>query len=56
MSYIIYSTDSEEHLINIGEISQPQWDLFDEQDIIEDTNAMNDYLDQQELDMDWDGE
>jgi hypothetical protein len=42
---IIYSTDSEEHLVNTGEISQPQWCEFTQFEMQEDINAMNDYLD-----------
>ena len=42
---IVYSTDSEEHLINTGEIPDPQWDYLTEQEICEDVNSMNDYLD-----------
>lgn len=40
-----YSTDSNEHLINIGEKSEPQWDYLTEQEISEDINAWNDFLD-----------
>ena len=54
---VIYKTDSDEHLINIGVKSEPQWDALTEYEIIEDINAMNDYLDQHHLDdSDWDGE
>tara|TARA_R110000851_G_scaffold317339_1_gene480780 strand:+ start:11482 stop:11652 length:171 start_codon:yes stop_codon:yes gene_type:complete len=56
MTDIVYSTDSEEHLINIGELSQPDWDIFTQAELQEDIEAMNNYLDQQHLDYDWDGE
>lgn len=42
---VIYSTGSEEHLINIGVKSEPQWDELTDYEIQEDINAMNDYLD-----------
>ena len=54
MSYVVYSTDSEEHLINIGEISQP-FDELTQQEMQEDINAMNDYIDQLGGE-EWDGE
>jgi hypothetical protein len=46
----VYSTDSEEHLVNTGEISEPQWDCLTQDEMNEDINAFNDYLDQQHLD------
>jgi len=42
---ICYSTDSDEHLINIGEKSEPQWCELTDAEIKEDVNALNDYLD-----------
>ena len=42
---ICYSTDSDEHLINIGEKAEPHWDYFTQQEIQEDIDAWNDYLD-----------
>ena len=36
MSYVVYSTDSDEHLVNIGEKSEPQWDYLTEQDLEQD--------------------
>jgi hypothetical protein len=54
---VVYKTDSDEHLINIGAKSEPQWCELTEFEIQEDVNAMNDYLDQQHLDdSGWDGE
>ena len=36
MSDVVYKTDSDEHLINIGEKSEPQWDYLTEQDLEQD--------------------
>ena len=36
MSEFYYSTDSEEHLINIGEKQEPQWDKVTEEELWED--------------------
>ena len=36
MSDVVYSTDSDEHLVNIGEKSEPQWDYLTHQDLDQD--------------------
>ena len=41
----VYSTDSDEHLENIGEKSVPQWDELTDIELSEDIQAVNDYLD-----------
>ena len=50
MSDVIYSTDSEEHLINTGVIQEEQWCELTEFEMIEDIKAMDDYLEQRHLD------
>ena len=49
MSDIYYSTDSVEHLVNIGKKSEEQWCELTEDEIQEDIHAMNDYWDKYEL-------
>ena len=49
MSDVIYSTDSEEHLINTGVIQEHQWCELTEFEMAEDINDMNDFLDHQIL-------
>ena len=39
MNNVIYSTDSEEHLVNTGELSQPEWCEFTQQEIDEDIQS-----------------
>lgn len=46
-----YSTDSEDHLINIGERQEPQWDDLTSWELNEDlVDSFNDAIHQEDLD------
>ena len=45
MNDVIYSTDSDEHLVNIGEKSEPQWCEQTEEDLMNDLQDMYDSWD-----------